>query len=68
MCASLFLEVMHLHLIDINLMLHLYHVTAIKADSSSEPFTGASPAAKNEDEEHQDDEMDKGTNAGGREG
>jgi len=49
-------------------MLHLYHVTAIKADSSSEPFTGASPAAKNEDEEHQDDEMDKGTNAGGREG
>jgi len=31
-------------------MLHLYHVTVIKAVSSSEPFTGASPAAKNEDE------------------
>jgi hypothetical protein len=54
---------MHSHLIDINLMLHLYHVTAIKADSSSGPSTGASPSTKNEVEEHQDDEMDKGTNA-----
>jgi len=44
--------------------LHLYHVTAIKADSSSGPSTGASPSTKNEVEEHQDDEMDKGTNAG----